>query len=87
MANQDVPQSFEELKARAAAKLRRGETNVQQDIIQMGDAMLQANVEPKSPQDRIAKRVWQAAQPEHKQALADVVAKLAAQEADTADLQ
>jgi hypothetical protein len=86
MANNEVPSSFADLKARAAAKIRRGETNVQQDIIAMGDAMLQAGVEPKTPQDRIAKRVWQAAQAEHKQALADVVAKMAADEADDADL-
>jgi hypothetical protein len=86
MANNEVPSSFADLKARAAAKIRRGEANVQDDIIAMGDAMLQAGVEPKSPQDHIAKRVWQAAQPEQKQALADVVAKLAQDEAEDADL-
>jgi hypothetical protein len=86
MANNGVPQSFQDLKARAAAKVRRGDNNVQDDIVAMGDAMLQAGVEPTSAEDRIAKRVWQAAQPHQKRALADVVAKMAADEADDADL-
>ena len=82
-AEQYVPSSFDDLKARARAKIRRGEQNVQEDIVAMGDAMLQAGVEPNSAEDRVAKRVWQAAQPHHKQALADVVARMAADEADT----
>jgi hypothetical protein len=75
-----VPSSFDDLKARARAKIRRGDPNVQQDIVAMGDAMLQAGVEPTTAEDRVAKRVWQSAQPHHKQALAAVVAKMAAEE-------
>ncbi len=72
-----VPQSFHELKSRVAEKLRNGDNNVQEDVIDMGDAMLQAGVEPKNAQDRVAKRMWQASGPHEKQMLANVVTRMA----------
>lgn len=85
MAQEGIPSSFQDLKARAAAKVRRGDQNVQGDIVQMGDAMLQAGVEPKSAQDRIAKHLWQVSQPHEKQMLADMVARMAHNEANLSD--
>lgn len=82
MAENAVPSSFEDLKARAARKVQQGGSNVQQDIVEMGDAMLQAGVEPKSPQDHVAKRLWQTSQPHEKRMLADMVARMAAEDAD-----
>jgi hypothetical protein len=85
MANQanGVPRSFQDLKARAAAKIQRGETDVHEDIIQMGDAMLQAGVEPETHQDHVAKAVWQSSQPHEKRMLANLVAKMAKAEAES----
>ncbi len=78
-----VPRSFQDLKARAAAKIRRGDQDVHNDIIEMGDAMLQAGVEPETHQDHVAKAVWQSSQPHEKRMLADLVARMAKAEADT----
>ncbi|MDA8199071.1 MAG: DUF3243 family protein [Thermaerobacter sp.] len=85
MANQGngVPRSFQDLKARAAAKIQRGDQDVHNDIIEMGDAMLQAGVEPQTHQDHVAKSVWQSSQPHEKRMLADLVARMAKAEADT----
>jgi hypothetical protein len=84
MANQanGVPRSFQDLKARAAAKIKRGDNDVHDDIIEMGDAMLQAGVEPKTHQDHVAKAVWQASQPHEKKMLAELVARMAKEEAE-----
>lgn len=76
----NVPSSFQDLKARVQQRLRNGEDNVQDDIIAMGDAMLEADVEPKSAQDRVAKRIWQASGPEEKKMLARMVAQMAKEE-------
>ena len=84
--NKGVPQSFQELKKRAAQQIQNGQGNVQSKIVEMGDAMLQAGVEPKSPQDRLAKRAWQAAGPQDKKALADMVTNLAQDESEDASL-
>lgn len=81
MAQDGVPRSFEELKQRASEKARRGDPNVEDDIIAMGDAMLQNGVEPNSPQDRVAKRLWQVSQPHEKRMLAGVVARMAKDDA------
>ncbi len=77
-----VPSSFQELKARAAQRKRQGDPDVTDDIIQMGDAMLQGGVEPKSAQDRMAKNVWQAAGPEDKRKLAGMVSDMADKDSD-----
>ena len=77
-----VPQSFRELKSRTARKLRNGEPNVQADIVDMGDAMLQAGVEPKTPQDRVAKRMWQASGRHEKEMLANMVTRMAKDDDD-----
>jgi hypothetical protein len=77
MAAKDVPGSFEELKKRAAEKIKSGDQNVQDDIMAMGDAMLQNGVEAKTPQDRVAKHAWQVSQPHEKKLLADMVARMA----------
>lgn len=82
MAKQNVPSSFQDLKRRAAERMKNGSQDVQSDIIEMGDAMLQAGVEPKSEQDRIAKRIWQTSGPEDKKMLADMVAPMAKDEQD-----
>lgn len=72
-----VPSSFQDLKEKAAQRIQSGDHDVKSDIVEMGDAMLQSGVEPKSPQDRMAKNVWQAAGPEDKKKLAGVVTKMA----------
>ena len=77
-----VPSSFRELKERAAKRIHRGSNDVQSDIVEMGDAMLQAGVEPKSPQDHLAKRAWQAAGPEDKKKLAGMVSEMAKHDSD-----
>lgn len=84
MAN-EVPSSFQELKARAAAKVRAGDPDVSSDIVSMGDAMLAADVPAQTPQDRVAKRLWQLSQPHEKRMLADMVARMAANEEDAED--
>lgn len=77
-----VPSSFQDLKEEAKERIRRGSNDVQSDIIEMGDAMLQAGVEPKSAQDRMAKRAWQAAGPKQKKALANMVTDMAQEDQD-----
>lgn len=77
-----VPSSFQELKARAAQRMQKGDQDVKPDIIEMGDAMLQSGVEPKNAQDRLAKNVWQAAGPEDKQKLAGMVSDMAEKDSD-----
>ena len=78
-----VPQSFHELKSRVAEKLHNsGEHNVQSDVVDMGDAMLQAGVEPKNAQDRVAKRMWQASGPKQKEMLANMVTRMAKDDDD-----
>jgi hypothetical protein len=81
MAN-EVPNSFDELKKRAAEKIRRGEPNVSDDIMAMGDAMMQNGVEAHSPQDKVAKHAWQVSQPHEKRLLADMVARMAKEDAE-----
>ncbi|AEW05044.1 hypothetical protein Sulac_1547 [Sulfobacillus acidophilus DSM 10332] len=80
MAN-GVPSSFKDLKKRAKERIQQGDHDVKSDIIDMGNAMLQAGVEPKNAQDRLAKNVWQAAGPQDKEMLADMVAQMAKDEA------
>ncbi|MCY0877774.1 MAG: DUF3243 family protein [Firmicutes bacterium] len=77
-----VPSSFQDLKKEAAKRIARGSNDVQSDIVEMGDAMLQAGVEPKNAQDRLAKNVWQAASPQDKQKLAEMVSDMAKKDAD-----
>ncbi len=72
-----VPSSFQDLKARAAKRMKQGDSDVNSDIVEMGDAMLQAGVEPKSAQDRLAKNVWQSANRKDKEKLADMVSSMA----------
>ncbi|AUW93476.1 MAG: DUF3243 domain-containing protein [Sulfobacillus thermosulfidooxidans] len=74
-----VPQSFHELKSRVAEKLQNGanQEHVQNEVVDMGDAMLQAGVEPKNAQDRVAKRMWQASGPKQKEMLANMVTRMA----------
>ena len=81
MAN-GVPQSFKDLKSQAKTRLQNGSTDVKQDIVEMGDAMLQSGVKPKSAQDKVAKRVWQAAGPQDKEMLAGMVTNMAKDEDD-----
>ena len=76
MAN-GVPSSFQDLKSRAAKRIKAGDSDVNSDIVEMGDAMLQAGVEPKTAQDRLAKNVWQAASPTDKKKLAGMVSGMA----------
>jgi hypothetical protein len=83
MAQEGVPRSFQELKQRAAEKVRRGDPNVEDDIVAMGDAMLQNGVEPKNAEDRVAKRLWQSSQPHEKRMLAGMVARMAKDEAES----
>jgi hypothetical protein len=77
-----VPSSFQDLKATAAKRIQHGDHDVKQDVVEMGDAMLQAGVEPKNAQDRLAKNVWQAASPADKQKLAGMVTNMAKDDAD-----
>lgn len=77
-----VPASFQDLKERASKRMQQGDHDVKSDIIEMGDAMLQGGVEPKSPQDRLAKRAWQVAGPEDKEKLASMVTNMAKDESD-----
>ncbi|MCL5115760.1 MAG: DUF3243 family protein [Firmicutes bacterium] len=77
-----VPSSFQDLKAKAAKRIQKGDNDVTSDIVEMGNAMQQAGVEPKSAQDRLAKNVWQAAGPEDKQMLAGMVSNMAKKDAD-----
>lgn len=75
-----VPSSFQDLKSRVQERLRSGDPHTQDDIIAMGDAMLQGGVEPKNAQDRVAKHVWQASGPGEKKMLADMVTNMAKDE-------
>ncbi len=81
MAN-GVPRSFKDLKSQAKTRLQNGSGDVKQDIVEMGDAMLQAGVKPKTAQDKVAKRVWQASGPQDKQMLAGMVTNMAKDEED-----
>lgn len=72
-----VPSSFQDLKSQVKQRLQHGSGDIHSDIIEMGDAMLQSGVEPKSAQDRMAKHVWQAAGPHQKQQLAHMVTEMA----------
>ncbi len=72
-----VPQSFRELKSRAAEKLRKGEYDVPEDVVDMGNSMLQSGVKPKSPQDRVAKRMWKNSGRPEKETLAHMVTNMA----------
>ncbi len=76
----EVPASFQDLKSKVRTRLQNGSTDIHSDIIEMGDAMLQSGVEPKSAQDRMAKHVWQAANPKQKRALANMVSDMAREE-------
>ncbi len=76
----EVPASFQDLKSKVRTRLQNGSTDIHSDIIEMGDAMLQSGVEPKSAQDRMAKHVWQAADPKQKRALANMVSDMAREE-------
>ncbi len=76
----EVPASFQDLKSKVRTRLQNGSTDIHSDIIDMGDAMLQSGVEPKSAQDRMAKHVWQAANPKQKRALANMVSDMAREE-------
>ncbi|MCL4319330.1 MAG: DUF3243 domain-containing protein [Firmicutes bacterium] len=73
----DVPQSFRELKSRTADKLRKGDKDVPEDVVDMGDSMLQSGVKPKNPQDRVAKRMWKNSGQQEKETLANMVTKMA----------
>ena len=77
-----VPQSFQDLKSRVKNRLQNGSNDVQKDVIEMGDAMMQSNVEAKSPEDRLAKRVWQASNHKDKEMLANMVTNMAKDEED-----
>ncbi len=77
----NVPSSFNDLKTRVRQRLQNGSNDVHSDIIEMGDAMLQTGVEPKTAQDRIARHVWQGSNPRQKRVLADMVTDLAREEA------
>ncbi|MCY0881203.1 MAG: DUF3243 family protein [Firmicutes bacterium] len=77
-----VPSSFQELKAKTRQRIQHGDHDVKSDVIEMGDAMQQAGVEPKSAQDRMAKHVWQTAGPEEKEMLAGMVTHMAKKDAD-----
>lgn len=72
-----VPSSFDDLKQRAAQRIQNGDHDVKSDIVQMGDAMLQSGVEPKSAKDRLAKQVWKASGPQDKEMLAGMVEQMA----------
>ena len=76
----EVPASFQDLKSKVRTRLQNGSTDIHSDIIEMGDAMLQSGVEPKSAQDKMAKHVWQAADPKQKRALANMVSDMAREE-------
>ena len=76
----NIPSSFNDLKAHVRQRLQNGSNDVHSDIIEMGDAMLQAGVEPRTAQDRIAKHVWQGANPRQKRVLADMVTDMAREE-------
>jgi peptidyl-tRNA hydrolase len=76
----EVPASFQDLKSKVKHRLQNGSSDIHSDIIEMGDAMLQSGVEPKSAQDRMAKHVWQAASPQQKRALANMVTDMAKEE-------
>ncbi len=75
-----VPSSFKDLKTRAARRLSHGSHDVKSDIIEMGDDMLQSGVKPKTAEDKLAKRAWQAAGPEDKERLAGMVSNMAQDE-------
>ena len=76
----EVPASFQDLKSKVRTRLQNGSTDIHSDIIEMGDAMLQSGVAPQSAQDRMAKHVWQAANPKQKRALANMVSDMAREE-------
>ncbi len=77
-----VPSSFQELKQKTRERIQRGDHDVKSDVIEMGNAMQQAGVEPKSAQDRMAKRAWKAAGPEEKEKLAGIVTNMAKNDSD-----
>lgn len=77
-----VPSSFQELKERAAKRIQQGDPDVKSDIVEMGDSMMQRGVEPKNAQDRLAKNVWQSANPSEKEKLADMVSDMAKKDSD-----
>ncbi|NMP22501.1 DUF3243 family protein [Sulfobacillus harzensis] len=77
-----VPSSFQDLKQKAAKRIQQGDHDVKSDVIDMGNAMQQAGVEPKNAQDRLAKNVWQSAGPEEKETLASMVTNMAKKDAD-----
>lgn len=77
-----VPSSFDDLKSRVQERLRSGDEHPQDEIIEMGDSMMQAGVEPKSAKDKVAKNVWQAAGPDQKKHLADMVTHMAKEDDD-----
>jgi len=77
-----VPQSFQDLKSRVKQRLQNGDSNVKQDVIDMGNAMQQSGVEAKSPQDRLAKKVWQSSGPKQKEMLANMVSDMAKDDED-----
>ena len=78
----EVPSSFQDLKSKVRQRLQNGSTDIHSDIIEMGDAMLQSGVEPRTAQDRMAKHVWQAAGPKQKKALAHLVTEMAQEDQD-----
>ena len=78
----EVPSSFQDLKSKVKQRLQNGSGDVHSDIIEMGDAMLQAGVEPQSAQDRMAKHVWQSANAKQKRLLANMVTDMAKEEQD-----
>lgn len=82
MTTEGVPSSFDDLKQTAAKRLKHGSHDVTSDVVEMGDAMMQAGVEPKSAQDRLAKNVWQAASPQDKKKLAGMVTNMAKKDED-----
>lgn len=81
----NVPSSFNELKHRAAEKIKSGDHNVQQDVVDMGNSMLESNVQAKTPIDRVAKRVWKSSGPKDKEMLADKVTNMAKDDANLSD--
>lgn len=77
-----VPSSFKDLKDKVSQRIQHGSTDVNSDVVEMGDSMMQAGVEPQSAQDRLAKNVWQAAGPKDKKMLANMVTDMAKDESD-----
>ncbi|MDA8193703.1 MAG: DUF3243 family protein [Thermaerobacter sp.] len=78
----NVPASFQDLKKRAVERIQNGDRDVRANIIEMGDAMLEAGVEAKTAQDRLAQQAWKASGPKDKEVLAGMVEKMAKDEAE-----